>query len=284
MTCYLVGARGRLGQAIAQEYADSEIVTLDRSIYEEWSQPGASGKVFRYFENRSNEGATVFVASGLLDPKLPHEDLLRVNYHLPKNLIDGATELGIKIITFGTVMEGLLQSKNAYIQTKTALGEYVSTVAGAGRSAIHLQLHTLFGVGLPSPFMFLGQMHTAIKFNVPFKMTSGRQLREYHHLADEAKAISQIAKAASPGVFNVSHGEPLNLRVIAEAVFKAFGKSGLLRVGALVEPPEENYEKCLHPTAILQRGSFRDSLPAIVKYMQECHSYQDLWGASETQA
>jgi hypothetical protein len=58
---------------------------------------------FRYFDKCSNEEAAVFVASGLLDPKLPQEDLLRVNYHLPKNLIDGPANLGIKIITFGTV-------------------------------------------------------------------------------------------------------------------------------------------------------------------------------------
>lgn len=272
MRFYLVGGRGRLGQAIAQEYADSGIVSLERSVYEDWSQPDASDKVSRYFDNRSNEGATVFVASGLLDPRLSHEDLLKINYHLPKNLIDGATKLGIKVITFGTVMERLLQSKNPYVQTKTALGEYVRAVASASSPAVHLQIHTLYGVGQPSPFMFLGQMLTSIRNSAPFKMTSGRQLREYHHLADEAKAIREIAKSASPGVVDVSHGKPLRLRTIAESVFHALGKDGLLHVGALPEPPEENYEQVLSPTEILRRVEFRDSLPAIVQYMRECNS------------
>lgn len=275
MTFYLIGARGRLGQAIADEYGDSEIVSLDRSIYEDWSRPDAPDLVSRYFDKRSKEGATVFVASGLLDPKLSQEDLLRVNYHLPKNLIDGAAKLGIKVITFGTVMEGLLQSKNPYIQSKTALGEYVSAAAAAGRPAIHLQIHTLYGLGQPSPFMFLGQMLSAIRANEPFKMTSGRQLREYHHLTDEAKAIRQIACSAQPGVLNLSHGKPLSLRIIAESVFQAFGKGDLLRVGALPEPPDENYEKVLKPTEIVRHVAFRDSLPAIVQYMQECHTCQE---------
>lgn len=275
MTFYLIGARGRLGQAIADEYGDSEIVSLDRSIYEDWSRPDAPDLVSRYFDKRSKEGATVFVASGLLDPKLSQEDLLRVNYHLPKNLIDGAAKLGIKVITFGTVMEGLLQSKNPYIQSKTALGEYVSAAAAAGRPAIHLQIHTLYGLGQPSPFMFLGQMLSAIRANEPFKMTSGRQLREYHHLTDEAKAIRQIASSAQPGVLNLSHGKPLSLRIIAESVFQAFGKGDLLRVGALPEPPDENYEKVLKPTEIVRHVAFRDSLPAIVQYMQECHTCQE---------
>ncbi len=275
MTHYLVGARGRLGQAIAHEYADNEIVSLDRSIYKSWSQPCVADQVSRYFDKCSNEGATVFVASGLLDPKLSQEDLLRVNYHLPKNLIDGGAKLGIKIITFGTVMEGLSQSKNPYIQTKTALGEYISTAAATGSPVIHLQIHTLYGVGQPSPFMFLGQMLAAIRDNVQFKMTSGRQLREYHHLVDEAKAIRKIAGSTLFGVVNVSHGKPLSLKMIAHGVFQALGRDDLLRVGALPEPLEENYEKILSPTEMLQQVAFRDSLPAIVQYMKECHSCQE---------
>jgi nucleoside-diphosphate-sugar epimerase len=249
-------------------------VTLDRSIYELWSRPGAHDLVSRYFDQHSSEGGVVFVASGLLDPKMSQDVLFRVNYHLPKNLIDGATKLGIKIITFGTIMEGLLQSKNSYIQTKTALSEYVNTVVDEDRPVIHLRIHTLYGIGQPSHFMFLGQILSAIRDNVPFKMTSGRQLREYHHLADEAKAIRQIASFAPPGVMNLSHGKPLRLRVIAESVFKVLGKSDLLQVGSLPEPTEENYDKVFNPPEILYEVEFRDSLPALVSYMQECHSCQ----------
>ncbi len=275
MTYYLVGARGRLGQAIAYEYADNKIMSLDRSIYENWAIPGLQDQVSRYFDKRSKEGATVFVASGLLDPKLSQEDLLRVNYHLPKNLIDGAAKLGIKIITFGTVMEGLLQSRNPYIQTKIKLGEYISAAAANGSPAIHLQLHTLYGVGQPSSFMFLGQMLAAIRDNVQFKMTSGRQLREYHHLVDEAKAIRKIADSTLSGIVNVSHGKPLSLKIIADGVFQALGRDDLLCVGALSEPPKENYEKILNPIEILQQVAFRDSLPAIIQYMKECHSCKE---------
>lgn len=270
MTFYLIGARGRLGQAIADEYANSEIIPLERHHYEAWSQAGGGDLVSRYFEKSSPAGAIVFVASGLLDPKLSHEELLSVNYQLPKNVIDGATKVGMKVVTFGTVMEGLLQSKNPYIQSKTALGEYVKVVAGDAKPVIHLQIHTLFGRGQPSPFMFLGQMLAAIRANQTFKMTSGRQLREYHHLADEAKAIRQITTSEQYGVMNLSHGKPLILRTIAESVFEALGKSDLLAVGALPEPPDENYEQVLKPSALVQQLAFRDSLSAIVEYMQTC--------------
>lgn len=272
MTFYLIGARGRLGQALAREFAGQGIKLLDRATYQAWSQPANADDVSRYFEPRLGAGgATVFVASGLLDPALPAEALLEVNYHLPRNVIDGAARLGARVITFGTVMESLLRSQNPYIQSKSALGEYADATAAAGLRTTHLQIHTLYGAGLPSPFMFLGQMLAAIHEDRPFKMTSGRQLREYHHLDDEAKAIRQIAESTALGVLNVSHGRPVSLRAVAESVFDAFGKRDLLQVGALAEPPEENYQQILAPNGLLDPEAFRDSLPAIAKYMQDCY-------------
>ncbi len=281
MMFYLVGARGRLGQAIAKEYGDCGIVSLDRSTYEDWTRPGAHDLVSRYFDGYSNNGGVIFVASGLLDPKMSHEALLRVNYHLPKNLIDGAAKLGIKIITFGTVLEGLLQQNNNYIQTKRALSEYINTVVGEDRLVIHLRMHTLYGIGQPSPFMFLGQMLASIRNNVPFKMTSGHQLREYHHFTDESKAIKQILNIVPCGVMNLSHGKPLRLRAIAESVFDALGKSDLLCVGSLPEPLEENYETVFNPLEFLHDLTFQESLPAIVNYISSMFHMSDSVGKAE---
>lgn len=271
MTVYLIGARGRLGQAIAREYADDGLESLDRSVYGDWSQPGAKDRVSHYFALRAKPGSTIFVASGLLDPKLPDTDLQGVNYHLPKNVIDGVAGLGIRVLTFGTVMERLLRAQNPYIQSKAALGAHASAAAAGGGSVAHLQIHTLFGVGQPSPFMFLGQMLAALRDSTEFRMTSGRQLREYHHLEDEARAVRLIAESNSTGVLNVSHGEPISLASIAHAVFQSCGREDLLQIGALPDPPEENYEKILSPIDGLESVEFRDSLPAIIKYMQACH-------------
>ena len=270
MTFYFIGAKGRLGQALANEYSDCTVVSLDRSVYKSWSQPSMSDAVSRYFD-KCSEKDTLFVTSGLLDPGFPQEDLMRVNYHLPKNLIDGAARLGVRVITFGTVMEALSSSKNAYIQSKLALSEYVGTVATIDKPVIHFQMHTLYGVGEPDPFMFLGQMFSAIQKNSIFKMTPGKQLREYHHLTDETKAIRTIVKSAPVGVMDLSHGQPLSLKTIAEGVFQAFGKGSLLDTGALPEPREENYTKIFKLSVGLDQSMFRDSLSGIVNYMKACY-------------
>lgn len=276
MTIYVIGARGRLGQAIMREYVGQDVRILNRSDYQAWSRPAMEGCISRYFDTGSGcLDATIFVASGLLNPALSHEELLGVNYYLPKNIIDGATKLS-KGHHFRHSDGGFLHAKNPYVETKALLGKYVNEGVAAGKRATHLQIHTLFGAGLPSSFMFLGQMLSAIQEGRSFKMTSGRQLREYHHLDDEARAIRIIADLAVSGVMDLSHGRPVSLREIATSVFGAFGRNKLLCIGALAEPPEENYKKILAPTPEIDAAKFRESLPAIVQYMKNCFHGQEV--------
>lgn len=272
MALYVLGGSGRLGRAIASEYAGSELFILERSIYENWSRDGAVDLVSKYFDKNLKEKSTVFVASGLLDPKALEEDLFRVNYTLPKNIIDSAAEFDVDIITFGTVLEGLIKSKNPYVKSKTELSKYIE-MAVEGRGSIkHIQLHTLYGIGLPSEAMFLGQMLFAVENNIPFQMTSGRQLREYHHLEDEAAAIRTITDSPVFGVINLSHGKPVSLKSIAESVFESLGKSHLLQLGALEEPLEENYHRIFQISEVIKEINFRDTLPAVCEYIRKCCS------------
>lgn len=268
---YLIGGHGRLGQAIVREYADVDVVIVDRAVYADWSKGDAEREISRYFERRGGE-SLVFVTSGLLDPRLPAESLQAVNFHLPKNLIAALSPLGIRVVTFGTVMEAFDGAQNAYVESKRRLGEYVSTSLSSGAAALHLQIHTLYGMGAPTPFMFLGQILDAIRRGTPFRMTLGRQLREYHHLTDEARAIRWLAESTTTRTIALSHGRPLTLREIAVAVFEALGKSELLRIGAIDEPAEENFERIFEPVILPADAdiAFRESLPAIVEYMKSC--------------
>lgn len=268
---YLIGGRGRLGQAIAREYADSDVIMPDRAIYEAWSKEGAEREIARYFERQAGE-SLVFVTSGLLDPRLPAESLQGVNFRLPKNLIAAVAPLGMRVVTFGTVMETFTGTQNAYVESKRSLSEYVNTSGRTGRGALHLQIHTLYGLGAPTPFMFLGQILDAIRRSAPFPMTSGRQLREYHHLEDEARAIRWLAESAAHGTVALSHGNSLPLRDIAVAVFEGLEKSELLRVGAIADPVEENFERAFEPVVLPAAIKFREALPAIVAYMKSCLS------------
>lgn len=268
---FIVGGRGRLGQALACAWDADAVRCLDREDYADWGREGGARRVHDFFAPWAGSGATVFVASGVLDPKLPAAEHQQVNLDLPSAIIEGATGHGLRVITFGTVMEGLLAQQNPYVRSKAALGRHVAALAATGTPVAHVRVHTLFGgAGAPSPFMFLGQILTALQQRTPFNMTLGRQLREYHHIEDEARAIRLLDEAGVRGVFELSHGEPLSLAELARAVFAAFDANHLLRLGALPEPAEENFATVLARHPLLPPTAYRPALPAIVDYLKAC--------------
>jgi nucleoside-diphosphate-sugar epimerase len=273
---FIVGARGRLGQALLRQYGPEQTHCLERSVYERWSEAGSAAAIAAWFAPWKDSGATIFVTSGLLDPKLAPEQHASVNVDLPRNIIDGVAGLGLKVTTFGTVMETLLAQQNPYVRSKSELGRLVAERAAAGAALCHIRVHTLYGGGQPSPFMFLGLMFGALQNGTPFKMTSGKQLREYHHVDDEAAAIAALEAAGVRGVTDLSHGQPVSLSTLATAVFDGFGAPALLQLGALPEPQDENYGTVFARHAALEQAAFRDTLPAVVAYMKQCAAKQEI--------
>lgn len=265
---FVIGGCGRLGQAISALYRDRAVVSLKREIYQDWWRTKSPGTITRHFEPYAQSDSTVFITAGLLDPSLARDEHNKVNYLLPKHVVEGVTPLGLRVVTFGTIMERIIQNKNAYIQSKTMLGDYVAGAAAKHGQATHMRIHTLYGAGQPSPFMFLGQIHHALTNRVVFEMSPGNQLREYHHLDDEVQAIRLLVDAKVHGAVDLSHGEPISLKVLAHHVFKSFGVESLLRIGALPEPQEENYTAVFERPALLKNSSFRTTLPAVVSYLQ----------------
>jgi nucleoside-diphosphate-sugar epimerase len=267
---FLIGGTGRLGRAIGARYGGNNTLSLGRNVYEDWWIPNSAGLVSKHFEPWEGSNSIIFVVSGLLDPTADSADLSRINCHLPMNIIEGVAELGIRVVTFGTIMETLLSRGNSYIQSKVALSRYLEQAVTNKRDVAHLRLHTLYGIGEPSPFMFLGQILNALRTRSPFEMTLGKQLREYHHFEDEADAIYRFAENWQPGVAELNHGEPVTLKDISTTLFSAFNAEALLKIGTRPEPEEENYERSFQRPGFLANSTFRDSLPAIVQYMESC--------------
>lgn len=260
---FIIGGSGRLGHAINRSYKADNPVSVERSIYQDWWRSGASDDVSRFFERWSGTNSTVFVTAGLLDPKRSEEDLLRVNYLLPKNIIKGSSKVGIRVVTFGTVMEHLFATNNPYIQSKAMLGGYISEAVTLNNMVLHIRLHTLYGRELPSSFMFLGQIYHALMTKSEFKMSPGKQLREYHHVDDDIMAVHALVSSEVKGVIDLSHGKPVSLKELALYIFTAFNSKKLLRIGALPEPEEENFNMVFDPPDLLKNIKFRVTLPSV---------------------
>lgn len=264
---FILGSRGRLGQAIAAQYNPNDIVCVDRDVYESWSGSDASTAIREYFSRWQLEQSVVYLCSGLLDPRLTADELLAVNYQLPRNVIESVAPLGIRVVTFGTAMEHTL-TNNSYVQSKLKLSLFVESANACAALATHVRIHTLYGSGEPSPFMFLGQILSALRTDSPFAMTMGRQLREYHHVDDDAAAIKSLIDARITGAVDLSHGQPVTLRNLAEAVFNAVDKSQLLQLGALPEPAEENFNLVFDLPEALKKSTFREAIPSVIEYMK----------------
>jgi nucleoside-diphosphate-sugar epimerase len=264
---FIVGGRGRLGRSLSAHYGEAQAVCIDRSIYEHWGSPDAIPAIAAWFVEQATPGSVIYVCSGLLDPRVPGDELHRVNYVLPHNIIIALADMAVRVVTFGTAMEGTLTA-NPYVQSKLALSRFIEARSTSACKVTHVRIHTLYGGGEPSPFMFLGLMLNAVRQGQPFEMTQGRQLREYHHVDDEAAAIARLISAGVTGVVTLSHGRPVTLKRLAETVFDALGETKLLRLGALQEPAEENFGQVFSPPDALQAFSFREPLDGVAHYMK----------------
>jgi nucleoside-diphosphate-sugar epimerase len=264
---YVLGGRGRLGRAIAASPSSGEITMLGRADYEDWWKSDAVSRIARMFDGARPE-SVVLVVAGLLDPALPRSEHQRVNVELPSRVIEGACKAGLRVVTFGTVMERLPEAPNAYVATKAELGRIVAERAAAGDAVAHLQLHTLYGGGEPAPFMFLGQICKALREERPFEMSPGRQLREYHHVDDDATAALSAIEAEIRGVVALSHGAPCTLRELATHVFAELGRSELLRIGALPEPRSDNFATVMPRPDFLDYLDFRPTLEGVTTYLR----------------
>ena len=244
---------------------------LDRSVYSDWTRLDGADRVSRFFQSRACEGV-VYVAAGLTDPRLPPEDHESVNVRLPRNVIVGATRVGFKVVTFGTVMEKIVgsHSVNAYLQSKVRFAKYLEDTNTDNPNMLHIRIHTLYGGRPPDAHMFLGQLLNAIESGGRFEMSAGDQLREYHHVDDETAAVAALVRSGIHGTVDLSHGAPIRLRDLARSVCEKFGNLDRLDIGVLPRSPYDNFSRVFERMDLLKGCTFRETLPSVFEYMKTC--------------
>ncbi|MCK1574592.1 NAD(P)-dependent oxidoreductase [Bradyrhizobium sp. 174] len=261
-----------MGSALAGSLHLRRSITLDRLDYSPWTREKAADEVASYFERRAarTPDAWVLVATGITDPARSRDEHDRVNYVLARNVVEGARRCGLKVATFGSIMERFVGDPgyNPYVASKIRLANFVEDLSAREGGVIHIRIHTLYGGGRPSEHMFLGQIYDAIVRKVPFEMSKGAQLREYHHVADEVSAIVQLLHSDTKGAFDLNHGQPIRLCDLATHIFAAFGCLDKLHVGARPMTRPENLDIVFSRSPVIRDIDFRDTCPAIVEYLR----------------
>ncbi len=210
------------------------------------------------------EDDVLICASGIINPRESAEEIRFANFTVPKLACSIARDHGAKAITLGTVLEDIVPKgkQNPYVQSKKSLAN------AAEKSWLHLQLHTVYGGHAPDRFMFLGQLFKALKDSQRFSMTSGEQLREYHHAEDVAKAILKVGAQTDTGCIDISHGEYITLRELAEEIFTHFDRLDYLGIGDLVSPEAEAFQPIHTRSPLLKDLQFKDTVPNVIEWLE----------------
>ena len=263
-----LGGNGRLGTALQKEYAGQDIHVLKRNVYNNWYQENINEirKTLDGYCSKKKRNI-IMVLPGNINPNEKKEDIFNVNFHLPKNIILSNKNTNNLIVTFGTIMEDLSPDANNYTSSKNQLTQFIKT--SKIQNILSLKIHTLYGGDKPNAYMFLGQMLNSINKNEDFKMSSGKQIREYHHVDDESKAIKLLANSFVTGSEIISHGEAVSLKDIAIEVYKDLNILDKLKIGFLKDRIEENYDKNYTKNSKISSIKFRNSLDGIVTHLKK---------------
>jgi nucleoside-diphosphate-sugar epimerase len=234
------GATGQIGSALVTRLIGSRGVACVHRMH--WMQVEAGSL------DRIPTGAIDFVfANGLTDPRRSREELFDANLRFPQTVAQWSASKGRnadRFLTLGSILDRFpgLCLTNRYIASKLALAEWVS---GQDPSRFaHVRLHTVYGRAI-KPHMFLGQMAAALRKNEQLRMSSGEQLREYHHVEDVALFLDELlARDRLDGpIIERSSGNPIRLADLARAIFRTFNRENLLEIGSLSLPPSENIDQ-----------------------------------------
>lgn len=274
----VLGAGGLLGSAIVSKAA-TVITPESRSLMARID----SGDIRPVAEIlRGNHGPQDWIyAIGLIDPRANQEALLQVNVSWPTKLRSALEEAAraeerekgsLRLVTLGSVMEdrAAVAQANSYIDSKARLRRaYHERPRPSPVAWAHIQLHTIYGGERPHSFMFLGQIEAALRTRTPFRMSSGRQLREYLHVDDAARAICQylLEHPRVDDSFRLSTGKAVRLRTVAEEIFAHFGLQSLFEPQSFEEQPGENYDVVYDRWPGL-RGD-REPIAGIIAWLEE---------------
>ena len=265
---FLIGGNARLAKAILKYYGQYECIVLEREIYQNWGEVGSENVIITFFKNDISKNSIIFITSGVLNSNAEKALIDKVNFMLPWNIIKSLEGLDVKIITFGTILEKMRITENAYVKSKIKLSDKISGLKSLLPRVTHFRLHTLYGYGNPSKFMFLGQIHDSIKNKTEFNMTSGYQIREYHHVDDVVKSVDFLIGKGVQGVSEITDGNGTRLRDFALSIYKSFQLEHLINIGTINITQKEKLSNDYKKNPLLENINFRNPIDGVSNYLK----------------
>jgi len=237
----IIGCSGNLGNEFLKFYSQpGESMPISRELTRSWISQNSIAEIEGYLRiHRGNrEKANLFLCTGVTDPQNEIDSNI-VNNKFPRNVVLACENLDIKVVTFGTIQEDWSLS-NPYIESKRQFSEWLKKESpGFVRN---FKLHTLYGGPRLDNKLFLSQIIGSLKSRTKFKMSTGLQIREYHHQSQVTAYVDYLLNFAVGNVpQHISHGNPHSLRATAEYLFNRFNLVDLLEFGNTIDVHGENF-------------------------------------------
>jgi hypothetical protein len=265
----ILGLTGNLSRALAKQFPHALIIPKNQ--YMAWLKNPTYAYDFFLGSGSKQSEIDVFNCAGVTNSLRPSDEINLVNYDLPMFLSEISGKMNFRLITFGTVMEQLpnYAKSNPYLDSKFRFFEAYTSNKEWLRINLHIQMHTLYGGPNSNSHMFLGQIYDAVMNRTKFEMSSGVQIREYHHINDDAAAIKILTTEFKSGVKSVSHGDPKKLKDIATDVFEYYGCRHLLNISAHKTNENDNLDVVFERSAELFSVEFRPTISGITSWLDE---------------
>ena len=268
----IVGSKGNLSTALQDTLKDMSILMLPSSSIETWLEEDGERDIESFLLNLSKLPTAILNATGIINPNEPAGFLNKVNYQLPRNLLTAANRFKIPLYTFGSIMERNPQyiTSNNYLASKRRFKGYIDTLDKSRKeNHLHFLVHTWYGVHTIPPHMFLGQMIESLTRRTKFRMSSGIQMREYHHIQDDMKVVLNSIQQKEFGVLEINHGNPIELREIAMAVFSHFDSMQFLEIDSSLDSVDESRVEFFEGLKVTEPYHFRGQISGIISFIEE---------------
>jgi hypothetical protein len=230
MSFLIIGANGNFSSWLQEILMVNNSMVINRDMYRDWETSDST--LYNCVADISQKYNSRYLVNtvGIVSKKYPPDFIRYWNYLFPQYLYNMCKDLGLILVTLGSVHETIPEMcrNNPYLESKRELEGFLKEKDF--ENSVHFQIHTWYGGRKVHPEMFLGQIIDSVKNKTVFDMSDGRQLREYHHIFDDAVCISRNLNNDVRGVHNISHGEIFTLAEIASGIFQHFGCEELLKL------------------------------------------------------
>lgn len=268
MSYIIVGANGNFSLQLQEFLRTDNPIVFDRNLYSDWENHNS--KFISKVASISEEFGLKYLINtvGIISKNYSADFIKYWNFLFPQHLYQICRELNLTLVTLGSFHETIKEmcTDNPYLESKKELEQFL--VKNNFENSAHFQFHTWYGGRNIQPEMFLGQIINSLKNKTIFNMSDGKQVREYHHVFDDATCMLKILRNAVDGKYAISHGERLSLKEIAYGIFQYFNCEDLLNLNK-IEPLRFEVRNENFLDLKISQCEFRPTMRGLIDYVEK---------------